>query len=46
VLAADWLLRTFRDALTQKSFVESVPLFLDERRPHLRRIMILISVSG
>ena len=37
VLAADWLLRTFRDTLTQKSFAESIPLFLDERRAHLRR---------
>jgi hypothetical protein len=37
VMAADWLLRTFRDTLTQKSFAESIPLFLDERRPHLRR---------
>jgi len=37
VLAADWLLRTFRDTLTQKSLVESIPLFLDERRAHLRR---------
>jgi hypothetical protein len=37
VTAADWLLRTFRDTLTQKSFAESIPLFLDERRPHLRR---------
>jgi hypothetical protein len=37
VLAADWLLRTFRDTLTQKSFAESIPLFLDERRAHLRQ---------
>jgi hypothetical protein len=37
VMAADWLLRTFRDTLTQKSFAESIPLFLDERCPHLRR---------
>jgi hypothetical protein len=37
VTAADWLLRTFRDTLTQKTFAESFPLFLEERRAHLRR---------
>jgi hypothetical protein len=37
VLAADWLLRTFRDTLTQKTFAESFPIFLEERRAHLRR---------
>jgi hypothetical protein len=37
VTAADWLLRTFRDTLTQKTFAESFPIFLEERRAHLRR---------
>jgi hypothetical protein len=36
VMAADWMLRTFRDTLTQKTFAESFPLFLEERRAHLR----------
>jgi hypothetical protein len=31
VMAADWLLRTFRDTLTQKTFAESFPIFLEER---------------
>jgi hypothetical protein len=37
VMPADWLLRTFRDTLTQKTFAESFPIFLEERRAHLRR---------
>jgi hypothetical protein len=36
MMAADWLLRTYRDTLTRKTFAETYPLFLDERLSHLR----------
>lgn len=34
--AVDWLLQTYRDTLTDKSFADAYPLFLVDREPHVR----------
>ena len=36
MFAAEWLLQTYRDTLTEKSFAEAYPLFLAERERHVR----------
>lgn len=36
MFAVEWLLQTYRDTLTEKSFTDAYPLFLAERERHVR----------
>lgn len=36
MFAVEWLLQTYRDTLTDKPFSEVYPLFLADRKPHVR----------